>query len=53
MRYYKTVNTKLESVDPILINATTSTCIISSITDVGLTFLPISGGIACTVSLGN
>ena len=50
---YKTLNTILESVDSIVIIAATSTSITLSITGVGLIILPISAGIACTVSLGN
>ena len=50
---YKTLNTKLESVDTIVIIATTSTSITLSITGIGLIVLPISAGIACTLSLGN
>ena len=50
---YKTLNTILESVDSIVIIATTSTSIILSITGTGLIILPISAGIACTLSLGN
>ena len=50
---YKTVNTVLESVDSIVIIAATSTSITLSITGIGLIVLPISAGIACTLSLGN
>ena len=50
---YKTLNTILESVDSIVIIATTSTSITLSITGIGLIVLPISAGIACTLSLGN
>ena len=50
---YKTLNTILESVDSIVIIATTSTSITLSVTGVGLIILPISAGIACTLSLGN
>ena len=50
---YKTLNTVLESVDSIVIIATTSTSITLLVTGVGLIFLPISAGIACTLSLGN
>ena len=50
---YKTLNTILESVDSIVIIATTSTSITSSITGVRLIILPISAGISCTLSLGN
>ena len=50
---YKTLNTVLESVDSIIIIAATSTSITLSITGVGLIILPISAGIACTLSLGN
>ena len=52
-RNYKTLNTVLESVDSIVIIAATSTSISLSITGIGLTILPISAGIACTLSLGN
>ena len=50
---YKTLNTVLESVDSIIIIGATSTSVTLSITGVGLIFLPISAGIACTLSLGN
>ena len=50
---YKTPNTILEPVDSIVIIATTSTSITLSITGIGLIVLPISAGIACTLSLGN
>ena len=50
---YKTLNTVLESVDSIVIIATTSTSITLSVTGVGMNILPISAGIACTLSLCN
>ena len=50
---YKTLNTILESVDSIVIIAATSTSISLSITGIGLIILPISAGIACSLSLGN
>ena len=50
---YKTLNTILESVDSIVIIGSTSTSITLSITGIGLNILPISAGIACTLSLGN
>ena len=50
---YKTLNTVLESVDSIVIIAATSTSITLSVTGFGLFILPISAGIACTLSLGN
>ena len=50
---YKTLNTILESVDSIVIIAATSTSITLSVTGVGLIILPISAGIACSLSLGN
>ena len=50
---YKTLNTVLESVDCIVIIGATSTSITLSITGIGLIILPISAGIACTLSLGN
>ena len=50
---YKTLNTMLESVDSIVIIGATSTSITLSITGFGLIILPISTGIACTLSLGN
>ena len=49
---YKTLNTVLESVDSIVIIAATSTSITLSVTGIGLIVLPISAGIACTLSLG-
>ena len=50
---YKTLNTILESIDSNVIIGATSTSISLSITGVGLIILPISAGIACTLSLGN
>ena len=50
---YKTLNTVLESVDTIVIIGATSTSITLSVTGVGLIILPISAGIACTLSIGN
>ena len=50
---YKTLNTVLESVDSIVIIGATSTSITLSVTGIGLIVLPISAGIACTLSLGN
>ena len=49
----KTLNTVLESVDSIVIIGATSTSITLSVTGIGLTVLPISAGIVCTLSLGN
>ena len=50
---YKTLNTILESVDSIVIITATSTSITLSIIGIGLSVLPISAGIDCTLSLGN
>ena len=50
---YKTLNTILESVDSVVIIGATSTSITLSITGIGLIILPISAGIACTLSLSN
>ena len=50
---YKTLNTVLESVDSIVIIGATSTSITLSITGIDLMVLPISAGIACSLSLGN
>ena len=50
---YETINRILESVDSIVIIGATSTSITLSITGIGLFVLPISAGIACTLSLGN
>ena len=50
---YRTLNTILESVDSIVIIAASSTSITLSITGIGMIALPISAGIACTLSLGN
>ena len=52
-KIYKTLNTVLESVDSIVIIGATSTSRTFSITGIGLIVLPISAGIACTLSLGN
>ena len=50
---YKTLNTILESVDSIVIIGATSTSITLSVTGIGWIVLPISAGVACTLSLGN
>ena len=50
---YKTLNTILESIDSIVISGATSTSITLSITGIGLNILPLSAGIACTLSLRN
>ena len=50
---HKTLNTLLESVDSIVIIGATSTSITLSVTGIGLIVLPISAGIACSISLGN
>ena len=50
---YKTLNTRLELVDSIVIIGTTSTSITLSISGIGLIILRISAGIACTLSKGN
>ena len=50
---HKTLNRILESVDSIVIIGATSTSITLSITGVGLIILPISAGIACSLSLSN
>ena len=50
---YKTLNTILESIDSIVIIGATSTSTTLSVTGIGLIVLPISAGIACTLSLGN
>ena len=50
---HKTLITVLESVDSIVIIGATSTSITLSVTGFGLIILPISAGIACTLSLGN
>ena len=50
---YNTLNTILESLDSIVIIGATSTSITLSVTGVGLIILPISAGIACTLSLCN
>ena len=50
---FKTLNTVLESLDSIIIIGATSSSIALPITGIGLIVLPISAGIACTLSLGN
>ena len=50
---YKSLDTILESVDSIVIIAATSTSITLSVTGIGLIVLPISAGVACSLSLGN
>ena len=52
-KIYKTLNTILESVDSIVIIGATSISITLSIIVIGLIILPISAGIACTLSLCN
>ena len=50
---FKTFNTILESVDTIVIIEATPTSITLSVIGIGLIVLPISAGIACSLSLGN
>ena len=50
---YKTLNTILELIDSTVIIGAASTSITLSITAIGLIILPITAGIACTLSLGN
>ena len=50
---YKTLNTILEPVDSIVIIGATLTSITLSFSGIGLIILPISAGIACTLSLAN
>ena len=50
---HKTLNTKSESVDSFFLIGATSTSIFVSITGIGLIVLPLSAGIACTLSLSN
>ena len=50
---HETLNTILEFVDGVVIIGATSTYITLSITGVCMINLPISTGIACTLSLGN
>ena len=50
---YKTLNTILESVDSIVIIGASTISITLSVTGIGLSVLPISAGIAGTLSLGN
>ena len=50
---YKTLNRILDSIDSIVIVGGTITSITASVTGVGLIILPISAGIACTLTLGN
>ena len=49
----RTLNTILESVDSTVIIEATSTSITPSVIGIGLIVLPISAGIACTLSIGN
>ena len=50
---YKTLNTVLKSVGSIVIIGATSPSITLSISGFALVILPLSAGIACTLSLGN
>ena len=50
---YKTLHTVLEFVDSIIIIGASSTSITLSVTGIGLIVLPISAGIACSISLDN
>ena len=50
---YKTLNMILESVDSIVIIAATSTSITLTVTGIGFIILPMSAGVACTLSLSN
>ena len=53
LKNYKTLNTLLQSVDTIVINAANSTSLTLSITGIGFIILPLSSGIACTLSICN
>ena len=53
LKNYKTLNTILESEDTVFIIGATSFSLTLSITGIDLMILPISAGIACTLSLGN
>ena len=50
---YKNLNTILESVDSIIFIEATSTSMALSRTGMGLNILPITAGIACTISSSN
>ena len=50
---YKTLTSKLKSVDTVVNIGATTTFVTLSVTGVGLIVVPISAGIACTLSLGN
>ena len=50
---YETLNTVLESVDSVVIITATSASITLPVLGIGLIVLPISAGIACTLSSGN
>ena len=52
-KIYKTHTSISESIDTVVINGATTTSVTLSITDVGLTVVPISADIPCTLSLGN
>ena len=52
-KIFKTFNTILESVDTIVIIGATPTSITLSVIGIGLIVLPISAGLACSLSLGN
>ena len=52
-RNYKALNSVLELIDSIVIIGATATSISLSVTGIGLNILPISAGIACTLSLAN
>ena len=53
IKNYKAPNSILESVDTIVIIGATSISITFSITGIGFNILPISAGIACSLSLRN
>ena len=52
-KIYKTLTTKLKSIDTLVTNATTSSSISLSLTRIGLIAIPISTATACGLSIGN
>ena len=50
---YKTLTTRLKSFDTFVIIATTSSSIMLSLTGIGLMAVPLSGSIACGLTISN
>ena len=53
LKKYKTINTKIKSIDTFVIVATSSSSITLSLTGIGFIAIPISTATTCGLSIGN